>query len=643
MKKQITLLCLLFFCVPSSSAQNNAAEINQLLEDAYDSIYVNPEWASRSIKAGLKRAEILQEMELVSNANNYLGILERNQKNYAAALAHFQKAKDIRHNLGLELREANAKVNIGSVYREMEDYSKSLEQLFEAVEVYLTHNNRAGLVGTYLEMANTFQNEGSLSKSTVSAQKALEIAKSLSDLKFEGLANYQLGLNYLYDGKLDSASIHCQVAMTLFTQLNNPIKLIRSQGLWANILELQGKYEKSEEVYKQIFMELGQNLEKDSSFAFSVYLNYATLMNKIGNANLALEYLYKAEMEVGDLPITVDDQIILATNKAEAYSNLKQADSTCYFLELGMALKDSLYSMNRFNAISRAEVKFKTRDVTTKLNTVRIDFEKVKAQKAKLEGFLMCVPFLVIGLIIYFIQRIQKAKIIARHKEELHLRRIGELIQSSDLRTRVAYFEGKESEKTRIAMQMHDSIGNSLMALKIRLDILERATQDRARENQSIHKSLQILEEAYEDVRNLSHELKRNGSINLIASLRSLAELAEGTERLGFNVIDNSIDNTLIGENSKEEIIKIVKELLGNTMRYANATDVVVDVKMLDDQLSVHYSDNGMVKRFYNPEQAGIGIENIYNRAKAMHGEFLPIMIEGRPFSATLTIPINLN
>lgn len=202
--------------------------------------------------------------------------------------------------------------------------------------------------------------------------------------------------------------------------------------------------------------------------------------------------------------------------------------------------------------------------------------------------------------------------------------------------------ESQEAERKRIASELHDGLGQSLVIIKNRamLGLNKRDDQERvARELGSISESASLaLDEVREITNNLRPQLlDRLGLTKAIQSmLKKLVDVIE---------VDSQIEpiDGLFSENKEISIYRIVQESVNNIIKHANASKAFVEIKRGSKDVSITIRDNG--KGFdtanVNPERRTLGLVGLKERAQQLSGE---IVIESRPGSGTnirVTVPFS--
>lgn len=240
--------------------------------------------------------------------------------------------------------------------------------------------------------------------------------------------------------------------------------------------------------------------------------------------------------------------------------------------------------------------------------------------------------FGVAGAIVYFKEQ----------KKQIAYLRIDELLIEKELTANYARLEEQEKERNRIAQDLHDRLGSMLSVVKLSLGTIDAKIEGLQEESKTQYaKANKLLDEACEEVRNISHGLKNSilAKFGLKAALESFIDSLSGND-LKVELSTHNIDNRL--ENKIEiNVFRIIQELVSNTLKHAKASRLVIQVNRFEDLLNVTVEDNGIG---FNPEQlnekkAGLGLHNIEARVHDLDGSFNIDSGKGNGTTTMIDIP----
>lgn len=219
-------------------------------------------------------------------------------------------------------------------------------------------------------------------------------------------------------------------------------------------------------------------------------------------------------------------------------------------------------------------------------------------------------------------------------KEELAI--ANQRIRSYALR---AQENGSLQERNRIAREIHDSLGHSLTALNLHLEMAVKLSQAQP------EKSREVLIEA-----------KRLGSIALrdvrqsVSALRSdpmhdrdlataIYELADEFKLSNYIQPICHVDlPPHLPQSATITIYRIIQEALTNISKYAHATEVTVDICTKPNSIELQISDNG--RGFIPTNNAtGFGLQGMRERVLSLQGEFDLISAPDRGCQIVASIP----
>lgn len=216
-------------------------------------------------------------------------------------------------------------------------------------------------------------------------------------------------------------------------------------------------------------------------------------------------------------------------------------------------------------------------------------------------------------------------------KNQLELRKLHDDRQSDLLN---AVFETQESERKRLAEDLHDSVGQVLSAIKLNLHRLNKNNGDEASQP-LLAETRKLTDECIQEIRNIIH--------NVLPPVLTDYGLNEAIEGLCLKFakstnINVDLRKKLDGERPKQEIelafYRIAQELFGNAIKHAQATIIHLTLTKENGWLVMEFKDNG--KGFDLAQiKHGFGLKNMESRVQLIGGE---VKVYTKPNSGTITI-----
>ena len=220
-----------------------------------------------------------------------------------------------------------------------------------------------------------------------------------------------------------------------------------------------------------------------------------------------------------------------------------------------------------------------------------------------------------------FKQRLEKEAMKLSHQQELLAQSI--LVQ--------------ETERKRIATDLHDELGAILSIIRMNLLMMQKKETAQAGNLSNI---VQLSETAIASVRNISHQLMppQLEAFGLTKTLESVINSINNKNSLYIQYhFDESLPELpwVISLN----IYRILMELINNTIKHANASHVQLNLTTQNNILLCHYNDNG---KGMPPEIKGdsLGLVSIETRVHSLRGHFeYGNAATGNGFHAFISLP----
>ena len=176
----------------------------------------------------------------------------------------------------------------------------------------------------------------------------------------------------------------------------------------------------------------------------------------------------------------------------------------------------------------------------------------------------------------------------------------------------------QEKERAEIGAELHDNVNQLLAASQLLLGY--GLTQGKCAP--SLLQGMEYLNTAMDEVRKLSHALvgpSQNENIGLIESVQELAESISMVTDIKIRFDHYCFNEEEYEPGLKIVIYRIIQEQTNNILKYASATEVVIELRKEVSSLLLHVNDNG--KGFDTTTiRHGIGLKNISNRAHIYNG-----------------------
>ena len=203
-------------------------------------------------------------------------------------------------------------------------------------------------------------------------------------------------------------------------------------------------------------------------------------------------------------------------------------------------------------------------------------------------------------------------------------RRSGDALRESRARLReLARFlqDVRESERTSIARELHDELGQALTALRIDLGWLRKNARSDNACTDRIDGSRTLVERTIESMRRISEGL-RPGMLDVLGLRAALEHLVQQFgERCAIDCVFHADrDEYNLDSDRSIAVFRLVQEALTNISRHARAAHVDVRMEEVDDKLHLLIQDDGVG---FDPHatRRGFGLLGMSERVSMLGGE----------------------
>lgn len=490
---------------------------------------------------------------------------------------------------------------LGLFYSQMDSTELAMKQYYRGLKLTeLTKNryeqgfilNNLGLMKLELKMLDDAYDD---------FKKGLDIADKLNNIILEGHLRQNLGYYYLLKDSTDLAEENYQKVMSMGRENNYPSLVISSLINIGALERVKGNHSQSDSLYSVAL-----------DYAYKEHFNHAISHIYLGKAQAsvhnkkfkdALSFLDSA-MVYAEYTSYTEIRLAYHNFKSEIHEELGQDKNALQEFKNYKALNDSLNEVG--NMQKMAELQFRYND--EKQEKKRLEEKaklELKVQESKLEAatyrqnFILIVILLIIiiaGVLIYHYRSKQK-------KNETFS---------------LALADKLEEERSRIARDLHDGLGQNLIILKNKF--MQHQNGKAYLSDEIDHDFSDVIEEVRAISRSLlPPELKRLG---LKKAIENMLDNVEKTTDVHINYDLDILNDTLYEQQKSVRIYRIIQELITNTVKHANATAIKLDASINKNELELTYQDNGKsfnIEKWKSSENS-IGLRSIVQRLGYLNG-----------------------
>ena len=219
-----------------------------------------------------------------------------------------------------------------------------------------------------------------------------------------------------------------------------------------------------------------------------------------------------------------------------------------------------------------------------------------------------------------------------------------EIVIRKALASELSYAE--ERERRRIAIGIHDDLGQKLIMVKFRLQALKASVSDRNMQT-ALSKECIMMDDILEDIHSLTFELSNPllYEVGFESAMKSWLK-TEIQKNAGLKCEFTSDDKKIeLDEDVKIVLFKAARELLINIVKHAKAGTVKVGIAKRNNEVEVTVEDDGAgfdVSKLGLPsaKAGGFGLFSIKERLEYIGGQLEIESQPGKGTRAVMTAPV---
>lgn len=535
----------------------------------------------------------LESHLLISKALNSKGVVFLNRGVYDSALEHFILALEEAEYTDSQEVKISAITNAGHVAF----YQGNLS---DAMEYYKRGNEMALSFGDTITIVRTMSHVALVHQVQENYQEALSINE-------EGLRMF-----------VESKQAPDLVIATLYQDLAVCTKhlgdLEKASGYFERAIEVCTKLDNKEGVAQ-------------------AYVNRAIMWIESGTPSKAIPQLNKA-LTICEAVGSKQGQMYSHKTLSDAYVALNMPDSALVHYIRFHEIGEEILSKSTQEQLNEMRTKFETAEKEKQIVELEIEKERqeleIQQRDSAIERLwiIFGAGFLVFSLIIVLF-------FIYRHNQELKRKRRRQKQFAEEM------IRWQESERKRVAGELHDGIGQSLVMVKNHLQKI-RGNFDEDIDPSSLQKVEDAVADTIQEVRQISYSLRpfHLEILGLEGSVNEMLKDIELTTQLNVQSKLDGLDRAF-GKETEIHVFRMIQEGLQNIVKHARANSVNCEVKDLGDRLRIFISDDGsgFDVSFVFTHVSGLGLLGMKERVDFLGGEIQIDSTLGKGSSIVFILP----
>lgn len=210
-----------------------------------------------------------------------------------------------------------------------------------------------------------------------------------------------------------------------------------------------------------------------------------------------------------------------------------------------------------------------------------------------------------------------------RQKQKIQQQQLTELEKEKQLLTTAALLRGEEKERSRLAKDLHDGLGGMLSGIQHLFRNIKGNIVITPETQQSFDRGLDMLDQSIHEMRRVAHNMMPESLVKfgLDTALRDFCADINSAGSLKVSYQSVGLDVKTLTPTTSITVYRIIQELLNNTLKHAAATHALVQLVLVENQLSITVEDDGKgMDTGTTQSQQGMGWTNIHNRVQFLQG-----------------------
>ena len=545
---------------------------HQLISQCYSNlggVYLRKENFKKSEENYQKAIQIRtanKDFEGVAKAKINIGNVLASKQDYVPATKYFIEA--IQYFEGKnDTIVSLTKGNLGLIFFEMKNFPKAIKYLEESTDFLKKNDMKQGLCHTYLSLGDVYLDKKDTLKALNSYKISLENCKSCKDNLGISTLNQRIGAVHSAKGNSESAKKYYQISEKLLKELNSEIEQ-------TNVM-----LSKSEDFIQQ----------KKYREAYELLLQVKKIHKEYESDRYLLE-TYKKLMFVC------------------LYQEMK--DSSAFYFNQYTNLKDDKLKSSVLEQTAELETKYQTAEKEKQL--LQKEAEAKKKTTTIIILSLLAFFIAIVGFLIYRQQRLKNVQ----QKQEF------------ELQSAIAQIENQNKlheQRLAISRDLHDNIGAQLTFI---ISSIENLKYGFSIDDEKLKNKLSgistFTRSTITELRDTIWAMNKDEISFLdlktrIANFMESAQSASHNIQFEFNLSDAIPDALSFSSLKGINLYRVIQESVNNSLKYADATLIAVNIDKENNQINVTITDNG--KGFDTEASSlGNGIHNMKKRIAEVGG-----------------------
>jgi signal transduction histidine kinase len=516
---------------------------------------------------------------------NLIAASYHHQNKLDSASMFYIKAIEILELKKDTLKAAKLRFNLANIFLSYKDYDQAAQEFSNTIAVMQKYKDSSNLAGAISALATCKLQLDEISTAKILTEEALTISLIRNDIVGQMLSYRQIGQIEEQENALDNSLINYTKAYELaqITKLPYYIAMIEM-----NLCE----------VYTRL------NDAKNS-------LTFCTKSLEASQSNQFASHLKS-----------------LYTNLSKSYELNGDFENAFLYVNKANEIREKELNEENKGIVNELVIKYETEQKDKQILEQKLSLAKQERQNF-ISASLALIAFIGIGVLIllyYYRNKLNSVKLI-------------QINQEKEREVLKAILKGEESERNRLAVDLHDGISNLLFSCKLSLTSI---TSNEPIIQSKITDNIQLIDDIRLESRRMAHNLM---PLNFSSEKLELI-FREYVQRMDEVTTDTNLsfqnfgeNNTSLNDNVKLILFRSIQELIGNALKHAKAKEIDLQLFYHDKSISITLSDDGV--GFLNSEpNHGKGLSSMKSRLNSIDATLEIDSTESKGTNISIKLPL---
>lgn len=549
--------------------------------------------------------------------SNYTYLLNMQGK-YDSSLILNTRATDLARILNDSLALAKTLFNTGNSLQLIGQYEPAVGHYLEGRRIFeLLGYNQFKVIGSDI-LQTLYQKLHRYSEALVYGEQAITASREAGMEHQLGFALCNMSENYRLLNQPDQSVVLLQEALPISRRQQDKYLEETIHINYARALEALNRYPEMEGHARQAH-QLALEVEDSPGIGHSLLL-------------FSAHALYTGQLEKAKL-LAEEALQVFSTNDLQAEKvsalewlaevSLVQGDLQAFqrFRHEESALQNSLLDAQLQERILGLEQQYESELKAQRIALLEANQLRQSRMLSNRRNWMLALGAILVLLIIVVILVTRNL----RHKLTARQKALSQIALESQLRASEALLKGEETERERVARDLHDGLGALLSGIKFSFQQMKENMEIPRKNKPAYNKGLAMLDASVDEVRRISHNMMPANLLKfgLDSALRDVCDQLNQGNDLMLSYQSVGLQEKQLGQARMLSLYRVIQELLANVVRHSGASQAILQLIQDGGKLTITVEDNGHGFDAGQIEAGnGMGWENIRNRVRLLGAEW---------------------